>query len=250
MAHATRELRTDDGICPAHVFAPDGDGPWPGVLLFMDGPGIRPALFEMGERMARGGYYVLLPDLFYRAGAYAPQDPKALFTDEAARAEWFKRFMPTASAANIMRDVPVFLDHLEGEARVRGERFGVTGYCMGGRLALCAAGSFGEHFAAAASYHGGNLATDAPDSPHLLAAKMKARIYVGAATSDHSFPDEQKERLERALVEAKVDHVIETYAARHGWVPSDTPVHDVAAAERHWQTLFALFAETLGAPSA
>ncbi|HEY2746482.1 MAG TPA: dienelactone hydrolase family protein [Polyangia bacterium] len=246
MAHSTIELRTDDGTCPAHLFTPDGDGPWPGVLFYMDGIGMRPALVEMGERMARGGYYVLLPDLFYRGGPYTAPDPKALFTDEATRNAWFAKIMSLASAELIMRDTRAFLGHLEGDARVRGKRFGVTGYCMGGRMALAAAGHFGERIAAAAAYHPGNLANDAPDSPHLLASKMKARIYVGAASNDRSFPDEQKQRLDRALTEAGVDHVIETYAANHGWVPSDTPAHDDAAAERHWQTLFALFARTLG----
>jgi carboxymethylenebutenolidase len=242
------DLRTDDGVCPAHVFTPDGsgDGPWPGVLFYMDGIGMRPALLPMGERMAQAGYYVLLPDLFYRAGAYTAPDPKALFNDEAVRNDWFKLVMSVATVDNIMRDTRVFLEHIGGDKRVRGAQVGVTGYCMGGRLALAAAGHFGARIAAAAAYHPGNLATDAPDSPHLLASKMKAHVYVGAATDDRSFPDEQKERLERALTDAGVDHVIETYAARHGWVPSDTPAHDDAAAERHWQTLFALFGRTLG----
>jgi len=126
-------------------------------------------------------------------------------------------------------------------------KVGTTGYCMGGRFSLSAAGHYPERIAAAASYHGGNLANEAPDSPHLLAPKMKARVYVGGASDDPSFPEEQKERLRRALTAADVEHVIETYAARHGWVPSDTPVHDPGDAERHSQTLLELFDRTLKA---
>ncbi len=119
---------------------------------------------------------------------------------------------------------------------------------MGGRLSLYAAGHFGDRIAAAASYHGGALATDAPDSPHRLAPRMTARIYVGGAIEDRGFDDAQKARLEAALTDAGVDQVIETYQAHHGWVPSDTPAHDPAAAERHWTTLFELFGGTLTAP--
>ena len=112
-------------------------------------------------------------------------------------------------------------------------------------MSLSAAGHFPDRIAAAASYHGGNLANDAPDSPHLLAPKMKARVYVAGAIEDANFPEEQKTRLSQALAAAGVDHVVETYPARHGWVPADTPVHDPAAAERHWKTLLDLFDRTL-----
>ncbi len=211
----------------------------------MDGIGIRPALFQMAERLADAGYHVLLPDLFYRSGPYEPMDAKTIFSDPAKRAELFSRFMSRATVANVMRDTRAFLAYLAAERGVRTEKVGTTGYCMGGRFSLSAAGHYPERIAAAASYHGGNLANEAPDSPHLLAPKMKARVYVGGASDDPSFPEEQKERLRRALTAADVEHVIETYAARHGWVPSDTPVHDPAAAERHWQTLLELFDRTL-----
>jgi carboxymethylenebutenolidase len=211
----------------------------------MDGLGIRPALFEMAERLASGGYHVVMPDLYYRSGFTAREGAK-LFSDEATRADWTERVLPTVSVENIMRDMPTLLAHLDAQPEVRPGSIGVTGYCLGGRLALAAAGHFPGRIAAAASYHGGNLATDAPDSPHRLAAEMRARVYVGGAIEDRGFDDAQKERLERALTEAGVDHEIETYDARHGWVPSDTPVHDPAATERHWETLFRLFGQTLG----
>jgi carboxymethylenebutenolidase len=243
MPQQTVEIRTSDGVCPAHVFTPAQPGRWPGVLFFMDGLGVRPALFEMGERMAGGGYHVLLPDLYYRTGFKAPGN--ALFSDPTIRADWSARVLPTVSIANIMRDVPAFLGHLESRAELPDGRIGVTGYCLGGRLSLATAGHFPDRVAAAASYHGGQLATDAPDSPHRLAPVMQARVYVAGAIEDSGFDDAQKQRLEEALTAAHVDHRVETYNARHGWVPSDTPAHDPAAAERHWQTLFDLFAGTL-----
>jgi carboxymethylenebutenolidase len=153
--------------------------------------------------------------------------------------------MPSASHANVMRDTEALLAHLDGQDEVRHGPIGITGYCMGGRLAVYAAGHFGDRVAAAAAYHPGRVATDAPDSPHRLAPQMTARVYVAGAINDSSFDDAQKARLEQALTEAGVDHKIETYNAQHGWVPRDTPVHDESATARHWQTLLALFARTL-----
>jgi carboxymethylenebutenolidase len=120
-----------------------------------------------------------------------------------------------------------------------------TGYCLGGFMSLTAAGTFPDRIAAAASYHGGRLATDAPESPHRLAPRMKARVYVAGAIEDASFTGEMKQRLEHALSAAGVDYVVETYPARHGFVPRDTPTYDPAAAERHWRTLLALLQQTL-----
>lgn len=238
------QLRTNDGLCPTHLFEPDGQGQYPGVVMFMDGLGIRPALFDMAARMAAGGYCVLLPDLYYRSG-YVVRDTATLFTDPVTRADWSTRVMPTVSVANIMRDMPAFLALLDTRATVSKGPFGTTGYCLGGKLSLAAAGHYADRVAAAASYHGGQLATDAPDSPHLLAPAMKARLYVGGATNDSGFDDAQKQRLEDALTASRVDHLIETYNARHGWVPADTAAHDPVAAERHWETLFRLLDSTL-----
>jgi carboxymethylenebutenolidase len=144
-----------------------------------------------------------------------------------------------------MSDTRAFLDHLATQPDVKPGRIGTTGYCMGGLMSLIAAGTYPDEIAATASYHGGRLATDAPDSPHLLASRIKSRVYIAGAIEDAGFPDEMKARLERALSDAGVDHRIETYPARHGWVFRDLPVYDAAAAERHWQTLTALFDATI-----
>ncbi|MGB6602962.1 MAG: dienelactone hydrolase family protein [Steroidobacteraceae bacterium] len=239
------QIRTRDGLCPAYVYHPATGAPWPAVLVYMDGIGIRPPVLELGERLASGGYYVLLPDLYYRSGPYAPMDARRVFADPDSRRMLSERFMSLATSANIMSDTRAFLDYLGEQPDVRPGGIGITGYCMGGRLALIAAGTYPERIAAAASYHGARLANDAPDSPHLLAPKIRARVYVAGAIEDPSFPDEMKELLEKALAEAGVDHVVETYPARHGWVFRDTPVFDAQQSEHHWLTLFALLGERL-----
>jgi carboxymethylenebutenolidase len=211
----------------------------------MDGLGIRPAMLELGERLATHGYLVLLPDLFYRSGPYEPMDPHTLFSDPVQRKMLMDKFFALATPANIMRDTRAFLDFMSAQPDVKRGPIGTTGYCMGGLMSLSAAGTYPDRIAAAASFHGGRLATDAPDSPHRLAPAMKARVYVAGAIDDQSFPDDMKARLEAALAEAGVHHTVETYPARHGWVLRDTPVYDAGAAERHWHALLSLFKETL-----
>lgn len=238
-------IRTRDGICRSFVFRPAGPGPWPAVLMYMDGIGIRPAMLEVGERLASYGYFVLLPDLFYRSGPYAPMDPHTVFSVPEQRKVLMEKFFAPATPANVMSDTRAFLDYLAAEPDVRPGGIGTVGYCMGGFLSITAAGTYPDQIVAAASYHGSRLATDLPESPHLLAPKMKARVYVAGAIEDASFPDDMKARFDQALTAAGVDHRVETYPAKHGWVFRDTPVYDAAAAERHWATLLALFGDTL-----
>lgn len=241
------DIKTRDGTCPSYVYQPAGKGPWPAVLVFMDGLAIRPAMLELGERLAGLGYFVLLPDLFYRSGPYGPMDPHTVFNDPEKRKVLMEKFFAPATPANVMSDTRAFLDYLAAQPQVRRGGIGTTGYCMGGRMSLTAAGTYPDQILAAASYHGGRLATDAPDSPHRLAPRMRARIYVAGAIEDASFPEDMKERLEQSLTKAGVNHKIETYQARHGWVFRDTPVYDAAAAECHWHSLGELFAATLHA---
>jgi carboxymethylenebutenolidase len=241
------EIMTADGVCPSYVFRPTtGNGPWPAVLVFMDGLGIRPAVLDLGARLAKSGYFVLLPDLFYRAGPYEPMDARTVFSDPEQRKRLVEKFSTHISQAKVMSDTRAFLDYLAAEPDVKAGGIGITGYCMGGTMAIAAAGTFPDRVVAAASFHGSRLATDAPDSPHLLAPQMKARIYVAGAIEDAWFPDEMKVRLDAALTAAGVEHVVETYPAKHGWVFSDTPVYDADASERHWRELLSLFAATLG----
>jgi len=212
----------------------------------MDGVGIRPAMLDVGVRLSKSGYFVLIPDLYYRSGPYEAMDARTVFSDPEQRKRLVEKFSSHISQSKTMSDTSAFLDYLAAEPDVKAGGIGVTGYCMGGRMALTAAGTFPDRIIAAASFHGSQLASDAPDSPHLLAPKMKARIYVAGAIEDASFPDEMKERLDRTLTDAGVAHVVETYPAKHGWVFSDGPVFDAAACERHWRELLALLRETLG----
>jgi carboxymethylenebutenolidase len=152
----------------------------------------------------------------------------------------------TVTNAGTMRDLGAFLAFFDRDARVRGPRIGCVGYCMGGPLALTAAGTFPERVAAAASFHGANLATDRPDSPHLLAPKMRARVYVGVAEIDpYLFPGETP-RIEAALREAGVDHVLETYAGRrHGFALVGSHGYEAEAFDRHWRRLLELLRAAL-----
>jgi carboxymethylenebutenolidase len=233
------DLRAADGICPSYVAHPPGSGPWPAVLVFMDGVGIRPQMLTLGDRLASRGYFVLLPDLYYRSGPYEPMDPRVLFSDPEQRKMLSEKFMARTTAAAVMADIRAFLDWLAARPEVRPGGIATTGYCMGGRMSLMAAGTYPDRIVACAAYHPGGVATDAPDSPHRLAPHIRARVYVAGASSDSSFPDDMKERLARALSDAGVDHRVDTYPAQHGWVFSDMPMYDAAAEERHWQTLLA-----------
>lgn len=234
------EIHTPDGLAKASLFRSDNTAR-SGVIFYMDGFGPRSALFTMAQRLADSGHIVLLPDLFYRAGSYGPFTG-ASFGDEAARAR-IMQMLDDTSLAMTRDDTASFLDVLASEGA---ERIGAVGYCMGGARALTAAASYPDRIRAAASFHGGNLASDHADSPHLVARKIKARLYVGVAEIDASFPPLQSARLAEALRVAGVDYIIENYAGMaHGWTVPDHPVFNPAGAERHWQRLSTLFAETL-----
>lgn len=240
-------IPTPDGDARAFVFTPDvGQGPWPAAILYMDAPAIRPAMFEMGERLAQAGYYVLLPDMFWRAGPYPPLDIAKARAGDPEMQALFGRLRASTDNDRAMRDTKAFLVWLSRQPKARADKVGVTGYCMGGGIALRAAGTFPGRIAAAASFHGGNLATEEASSPHLLAPKITAKVLVAGADEDRSYPAEQNIRLKAALADARVEAMVSIWkGAKHGWVPTDMPVHNPEAAERHWQELVALFDEAL-----
>jgi len=238
-------ITTRDGVCRCYRSRPAGVGPWPAVLVFMDGIGIRPAMLELGERLATHGYYVLLPDLFYRSGTYEPMDARTVFTDPEKRKVLLEKYFAPATPANVLSDTHAYLDYLAAQSDVRRGGVGTTGYCFGGPLSLRAAGTYPEQIVATASYHGSRLATDMPDSPHWLIPQIKARIYIAGAIEDQSFPDDMKARLDAALTQAGADYKLETYPARHGFVFRDHPAYDAAARERHWHSLLALLGSKL-----
>jgi carboxymethylenebutenolidase len=239
------EIDTRDGRCRTSIFTPGGPGRWPAMIFYMDGLGIRPVLGKMCERIAGFGYVVMLPDMFYRAGPYEPLDPKAVFAMGDIRKALAHLFGSTDNQ-RAAQDTAAFLAHLDARTDVLGTKVGTTGYCMGGAMSLTAAGTYPDRIAAAASFHGGNLASDSPMSPHLLAPKMRGFVYVAGADQDNSYPPEMHARLEQALSDAGVPHRCEIYpGALHGWTMADFPIYKEDAAERHFSELRTLFAKWL-----
>jgi carboxymethylenebutenolidase len=240
------EINAPGGTIRAAIFRSDAASQSakaaPGIIFYMDAMGPRPSLDGMAQQLADAGYVVLLPDLFYRFAPYGPFDGTS-FADETSRTQILK-IMHGTTQEMTKQDTAAFLDTLTAEG-VAG-RVGAVGYCMGGARALTALASHPDRIAAAASFHGGNLASDADDSPHRLAGQIKGRVYVGAAGVDNSFPPEQSTRLEEAFRTAQVDHIIENYIGMaHGWTVPDHNVYDEAGAARHWKRLLTFFEETL-----
>ena len=237
-----KTVKTADGVMNVVVLRPAKPA-GSGVILYMDAFGPRPALDQMAERIAGWGHVVLVPDLFYRFGAYGPFDAKSGFAEEASRAALMK-MMSGTSQDQTVKDSGALLDLLVAEG-VTGP-VGTVGYCFGGGRALNAAAAYPGRIRAAASFHGGNLASDAPDSSHTRVGAIRARVYVASAGIDRSFPPEQSARLAQALRAGGVDHVIENYVGmEHGWCVPDSAVYDATGAARHWRRLENLFAETL-----
>jgi carboxymethylenebutenolidase len=246
MAVRTVEIQTGDGTCPAALCTPDQGGPSPAVIMFPDAGGMRDTMRQMGERLSRLGYVVLVPDFYYRSGPYEPIDMRTAFETKEAMEQIMARAR-SYTADMVVRDAGAFVDYLDSRPEKKPGGIGTTGYCMGGRLSLIAAGALGGRIAAAASFHGGNIAKeDDPDSPHHKAGAIKATVYVAGAIEDQSFTDDQKDCLEKALTEAGVAHTIETYPAHHGFAVPDNASFNEAAAERHWQAMENLFGSALG----
>ncbi|AZQ39743.1 dienelactone hydrolase family protein [Streptomyces cyaneochromogenes] len=241
------DVPTEDGVADAYLAHP-GDGlPRPGVLLYQDAFGLRPHLRSMADRLAEAGYTVLVPNVFYRHGR-SPVFELPEFIDPAARPELWEKIVPVMQSLTpelAMRDAGAYLRWMAQRPEVADGPVALTGYCMGARLALRTAGAYPERVAAAAGFHGGQLATDAPDSPHLVAEHVTAELYFGHADADQSMPPEQMERLAGALTAAGVRHRYEVYeGAHHGYTQADTSAYDRAAAERHWAALLDLLKRT------
>ncbi|MFI1729003.1 dienelactone hydrolase family protein [Streptomyces acidicola] len=245
---STVDVPTPDGTADAYLAVPDGDAPHPAVLMYMDAFGLRPHLKKMADRLAAAGYTVLVPNVMYRHGR-APLVELPEFINPAERPEIIQNirpFMVTLTPEAAMRDAAAYLDWLAASPLTTDGPAGVTGYCMGAGLALRTAGTHPDRVAAAAGFHGAYLATDAPDSPHLLADQVTAELYFGHADQDSTNPAEQIDRLDKALTVAGVRHRTEVYAgAHHGFTQADTAMHDAEATERHWTALLDLLNRAL-----
>ncbi|MCM6778178.1 dienelactone hydrolase family protein [Nocardia sp. CDC159] len=242
------DVPTPDGVADAYVAYPDDGAAHPGVLLYMDAFGLRPALLRLVDRIAEHGYTVLAPNLFYRHGR-TPVFELPEFIDFQQRPDLFGTIMPLVhelTAEVIVPDAGAYLDWLAAFDRTAPGPFGATGYCMGGRQSLRTAAAYPNRIAAAAGFHTGGLVTDGTDSPHLDVATVRAELYFGHADEDPSMNPDQIETLDKALAAAGVRHRTEVYrGAQHGYTQSDTSAYNAEADERHLRELLALFERTL-----
>jgi carboxymethylenebutenolidase len=240
------DIATADGAMNSFVVHPEEGGPHPVVLFYMDAPGKREELHDMARRIAAVGYYVVLPNLYYRRS----RDFYLRERTEPAMAEMFA-FMATLDAATTTRDTAGLLAFVDADRAADSRRVGAVGYCMSGPFVVWAAAAFAERIRCIASIHGANMATDKPDSPHRMAPRIGCESYFACAEIDKWAPPADIEKLQAALCEAGTPHRIEWYpGAEHGFVfPLRAGIYNRAAAERHWERLFSLFARTLGAPA-
>jgi carboxymethylenebutenolidase len=199
----------------------------------------------MADRFAAAGFYVLVPNLFYRAGKYAPFDMKTAWGNPAEK-ERLMAVLKTAQPEPTLRDLGIYIDTLQRTPGVKPGPMGCVGYCLGGMLTFRAAAAYPDQIAAGASIHGGGLVTDKPDSPHLGAPKIKARMYFSTADEDPTCTAEHRQTLEAALKAAHVRYTLDfNPGVRHGFAPPDTAAHNPAASERHFEKTIALFREAL-----
>ena len=239
------QIPTGDGVSAGTLHVPDGTAPWPGVLVFTDAFGPRDTFAAIGDHVASLGYVALLPDVYYREGQYAPFDPVTTFSEERERRRVFA-FMSSLTNQRVIADTDAYADFLLSRPEVRGTAIGAHGYCMGGRLALIAAGGVGDKMSAAAAFHSAGVAIpDDPSSPHLAADKIRAVVYVAGSVDDRGFTPENAELLDSALAAAGVEHTVEIWPGHHGYAVPDQPVYDAALDERHWDVLRDLYAARL-----
>jgi carboxymethylenebutenolidase len=247
-------IHTPDGTCNAAYFHP-AEGKHPAVLLWTDAFGLRPSMRDMGRRLAASGYAVLVPNPFYRVGPGPFYDTAANvdFKDKATFAKIGPLMGSIGAAGAAEKDAVEFVKFLDAQPEVdKGRKIGTQGYCMGGALVFRTAATVPERIGAGASFHGGGLVTDKPDSPYTLAPKMKAKMLVAIAGSDDAKQPEAKDTLRKAFDDAHVDARVEVFAEQHGWCVPDMPqgegkpIYNQADAERAWSELLALYKSALG----
>lgn len=234
-------VTTPDGTADCYFVHP-ASGTGPGVLIWPDIFGLRPALRQMGKRLAESGYSVLVVNPFYRV--------KKAPTADAGAATPIPQLMPLAQALNEttqITDAKAFIGWLDGQASVaKNRKMGTQGYCMGGPMAFRTAVAMPDRVGAVASFHGGGLVTDMPNSPHLQAARTKARFLVAIAANDDMRSPNDKTTLKETFAKANLPAEIEVYSgAAHGWCPPDTQVYNEAQAEKAWSRLLALYGKAL-----
>ena len=247
------QVKTPDGVCDAAFIHP-ASGAHPAVIIWPDAFGLRPSMRDIGKRIAAEGYSVLVPNPFYRV-AKAPviADPSSFdFQNQADMAKLRPLMGSIGAAGAAEKDAAAFVAYLDAQPQVaRQKKIGTQGYCMGGPLVVRSAAAVPDRIGAGASFHGGGLVTNAPDSPHLLAPKIKARMYFGVASNDDERQPDGKDKLREAFAAAKVPAEIEVYPSLHGWCVPDMPmqngkpIYNKPDAEKAWAKLVALYKRAL-----
>jgi carboxymethylenebutenolidase len=243
-------VKTADGVCDAAFIHPT-TGSHPGVIIWPDAFGLRPSMRDIGKRIAAEGYSVLVPNPFYRlAKAPVIQDPSSFNFQNPADMAKLQPLMGSINAPGAAeKDAVAFVAFLDTQKEVnKSKKIGTQGYCMGGPLVVKTAAAVPNRVGAGGSFHGGGLVSDKPDSPHLLASKIKARMYFGIASNDDMRQPDAKDKLKEAFAAAKVPAEIEVYpGALHGWCVPDMPqqngmpIYSKPDAERAWGKLVALY---------
>ena len=244
------EIKTPDGTCNAAFIHPR-TGSYPGVIIWADAFGLRPVLRDMGKALAKEGYAVLVPNPFYRVTRDPMLDPRTFdFQNQTDRAKLTPLMGSITAQGAAEKDALAFIAWLDQQKEVnKAKKIGTQGYCMGGPLVVRTAAS-SDRIGAGGSFHGGGLVNATPNSPHLLAPKIHARMYFGIAKNDDESQPDAKDKLREAMAAAKVPAEIEVYPSQHGWCMADftkppTPIYDKAQAERAWGKLLALYKQGL-----
>lgn len=242
MIERTIDIPTKDGKTTTFIVHPERGGPFPVIMFYMDAPAIREELRDMARRFASAGYYVMLPNLYYRSGVMEiwpiPADPKA-----PERKRMFD-LMESLTIPKIMDDTRGLLAFVDNDPAAKKNKMGAVGYCMSGQYAINAAAHFPDRFTAAASIYGVRLVTEAADSPHKMVPRIKGESYFACAETDHWAPKEMVDELRKAIAGTNTE--VEWYpGVEHGFAFPQRPAYNKAAAERHWERLNALWRRNL-----
>ncbi|THD77996.1 MAG: dienelactone hydrolase family protein [Phenylobacterium sp.] len=233
-------VTTPDGACDAVLYTPPGKGPWPGVLIWTDIAGLRPAFRDMGRRLASSGYVVLVPNPFYRSAKAPVVDASFNFNDPEQRKRLFS-YRAAMTPDGIDRDATAYIAFLDAQPSVsKRKRIGVQGYCMGGALTI-QTGALSPRIGAGGSFHGGTLVSKTPASPHLMIAKLHGRYLVCEAENDDKSDPTAKDTVKAAFEAAHVPVKLEVYPAQHGWCVPGSAVYNAEQAERAWGELLAMY---------
>ena len=246
MMECIADIETTDGQMGSFIACPEQGGPCPVVLFYMDSLGVRDELRDMARRVAAAGYFVVLPDLYYR------RTGQQAATRERVAVDGYVRDTPQLSIRMVMQDTAAMLAYVDVEPRANAKLIGAVGYCMSGAFVLAAAGTFPDRITCVASIHGVNLLTEHADSPHLLAGRVRGELYFACAEIDEYAPAEVMRQLDGHLARSGANYRLEWYpGAQHGFAFVERPgAYDRVSAERHWERLLDLLERNLHDPRA